>query len=121
MLATYLLPLAVRTWAPTGETPVLYVKLVRDHLSAISSITPDRRLVMQMQEVAFDAEGVVGFLRVQLRKIRGKVVVIWEGSPTHKGRAIKYYLTHGAAQRLHLERLRHKRYIIRSFSTHYRS
>jgi hypothetical protein len=28
--------MAVRTWAPRGQTPVLRVKLTRDHLSAIS-------------------------------------------------------------------------------------
>jgi len=32
----YLLPMAVRTWALRGQTPVLRVKLTRDHLSAIS-------------------------------------------------------------------------------------
>jgi len=32
----YLLPMAVRSWAPRGQTPVLRVKLTRDHLSAIS-------------------------------------------------------------------------------------
>src|SRR5262249_42585245 len=76
-----------------------------DHLSAISGITMDGRLVMQVQESAFTAERVVGFLRVLLRKIRGKVLVIWDGSPIHKGQPIKDYLAHGAAKRLHLERL----------------
>ncbi len=28
----YLLPMAVRTWAPRGQTPILRVKLTRDHL-----------------------------------------------------------------------------------------
>ena len=28
----YLRPLAVRTWAPRGQTPILRVKLTRDHL-----------------------------------------------------------------------------------------
>src|SRR2546427_7465887 len=28
----YLLPMAVRTWAPRGQTPVLRVPLTRDHL-----------------------------------------------------------------------------------------
>jgi hypothetical protein len=37
--AFYLLPAAVRTDAPVGETPVLHVPLSRDHLSAISAIT----------------------------------------------------------------------------------
>lgn len=48
----YLLPMAVRTWAPVGQTPVLRVKLTRDHLAAISGITPDGRLVMQVQDRA---------------------------------------------------------------------
>ncbi|MFI5276666.1 MAG: IS630 family transposase [Ktedonobacterales bacterium] len=101
----YLLPLAVRTWAPRGKTPVLRVKLTRDHLSVISGITVDGRLFLQMQEHAYTAESVVGFLRFLLRKIRGKVLVIWDGSPIHKGQPIKDYLAAGAAKRLHLERL----------------
>ena len=48
----YLLPMAVRTWAPVGQTPVLRVKLTRDHLAAMSGFTPDGRLVMQMQDHA---------------------------------------------------------------------
>jgi len=55
---------------------VLRVKLTRDHLSAISGITLDGRLAMQVRHDAFDAAGVVGFVRVLLRKIRGKVMVI---------------------------------------------
>ncbi|HEX8983427.1 MAG TPA: hypothetical protein VF792_11685, partial [Ktedonobacterales bacterium] len=31
--AFYLLPLAVRTWAPKGQTPTLRVPLTHDHLS----------------------------------------------------------------------------------------
>jgi transposase len=101
----YLLPMAVRTWAPRGQTPILRVKLTRDHLSVISGITLDGRLFLQMQEQAYTAETVVGFLRVLLRKIRGKVLVIWDGSPIHKGQPIKDVLARGAAKRLHLERL----------------
>ena len=100
-----LLPLAVRTWAPRGQTPVLRVKLTHDHLSVISGITLDGRLFMQVQETAYTAQTVVGFLRVVLRRICGKVLVIWDGSPIHKGQPIKDFLAAGAAKRLHLERL----------------
>ncbi len=103
--AFYLLPHAERTWAPRGETPVLHVPLTHDHLSAISAITLDGRLAMQVQEQAFDAVDVVGILRVVLRKIRGKVLVIWDGVPIHKGKVIQDDLAQGAAKRLHLERL----------------
>ena len=45
------------------------------------------------------------FLRVLLRKIRGKLLVIWDGSPIHRNQAIKEFLSAGAASRLQLEQL----------------
>jgi len=39
-----LLPHAVRTWAPRGQTPVVHVPLTHDHRAAISGITLDGRL-----------------------------------------------------------------------------
>ncbi len=97
--------MAVRTWAPRGQTPVLRVPLTRDHLSAISGITLDGRLFLQVRAVSYDAAAVVGFLRVLLRKIRGPILLIWDGSPIHRGHEIKDFLKRGAAPRLHLEQL----------------
>lgn len=101
----YLLPMLVRTYAPIGQTPTLRVPLTRDHLSAIGGITSDGRLFMQMQEYAYRAEHVVAFLRLLLRKIPGKLVVVWDGSPIHRANAVEAFLAAGAAKRLHLERL----------------
>ena len=101
----YLLPMAVRTWAPQGQTPILRVKLTRDHLSAISGITFDGRLFMQVRRASYDAAAVVAFLRVLLRKIRGKILMIWDGSPIHRAQEIKDFLKRRAAKRLHLEQL----------------
>jgi transposase len=101
----YLLPMAVRTWAPRGQTPVLTVPLTHDHLAAISGITAAGRLFMQTQEDAFHSPDVVRFLRVLLRKIHGKLLVIWDGAPIHRGQPIKDFLRRGAAKRLHLEQL----------------
>lgn len=97
--------MAVRTWAPCGQTPILHVPLTRDHLSAISGITLDGRLFMQVRPASYDGVAVVGFLRVLLRKIRGKIVLIWDGSPIHRGQEVKAFLSRGAAKRLHLEQL----------------
>ena len=101
----YLLPMAVRTWAPRGQTPVLRVKLTRDHLSAISGITPDGRLCRQIQDHAYDSEGIVRVLRVLLRKLTGKLLVIWDGAPIHRGQAVKAFLRRKAAKRLHVVQL----------------
>lgn len=98
-------PMAVRTWAPRGQTPVLRVKLTRDHLAAISGMTVDGRLFLQVREASYDGAAVVGFLRVLLRKIPGKVLVIWDGSPIHRAQAVKAFLARCAATRLHLEQL----------------
>lgn len=101
----YLLPLAVRTWAPRGQTPILRVPLTRDHLSAIGGMTLDGRLFLQVREQSYDGEGVVGFLRALLRKIPGKLLLIWDGSPIHRSQAVKDWLKRGAENRVHLEQL----------------
>jgi transposase len=95
----------VRTYAPVGQTPIVRVPLTRDHLSAIGGITPQGRIFMQTQERAYRAEDVVAFLRLLLRKIPGKLLVIWDGAPIHRAKIIKEFLAAGAAKRLHLERL----------------
>ena len=95
----------MRTWAPRGQTPHLAVKHTKDHLSAISGITLDGRLFLQVREGSYDSAAVVRFLRVLLRKLRGSIILIWDGSPIHRGQAVKDFLRRGAAKRLHLVQL----------------
>jgi transposase len=101
----YLLPFVTRTYAPVGQTPVLRAPLSHDHLSVISALAPDGRLFTHVQEEAFRGPAIVAFLRQLLRQVRGKLLVIWDGAPIHRCRAVKDFLAAGAAKRLHLERL----------------
>jgi transposase len=101
----YLLPTVVRTYAPIGQTPILQEQLSSDHLSVISGISLEGKLLMMEQERAFKGEDVVRFLRHALREIPGKLLVIWDGSPIHRGQAVKDSLASGAASRLKLEQL----------------
>ncbi|GHO63711.1 endonuclease [Ktedonobacter sp. SOSP1-52] len=101
----YLLPMVVRTYAPRGQPPVLRVPLTRDHISAIGGITPNGRIFMQTQERAYKAVDVVRFLQVLLRKIPGRLLVIWDGSPIHRANVIKQFLASPMGKRVHLERL----------------
>lgn len=101
----YLLPAAVRTYAPRGQTPILRVPLTWDHLSVISAITPDGRLFMMIQPIAFKGAAIVRFLNHLLRHLGGKLLVIWDGLPAHRGQAVKDFLHQGATQPIHLERL----------------
>ncbi len=97
--------MAVRTWAPRRHTPILRVPLTHDHLAAIGALTPNGRLFLQTQDHAYHSPDVVRFLRVLLRKISGKLLLIWDGAPIHRGQPVKDFLARGAARRLHLEQL----------------
>jgi transposase len=101
----YLLPAVMRTYAPRGQPPILRAPLSYDHLSSISAITPEGRLLMQVQDHAYTSIAVVRFLRHRLRHIAGKLLIIWDGAPIHRGPPIKDFLAAGGAQRIHLERL----------------
>ena len=101
----YLLPMAVRTYAPAGQTPILKVPLTRDHLSAIGAITPEGKMCMQTQDHSDIGPDVVRFLQLLLREIPGDLLVIWDGASIHRSQPIKDFLTKGGAKRIHLERL----------------
>ena len=101
----YLLPAGVWTYAPRGQTPILRVPLTRDHLSAISAITPAGKLYMMVQDCAFRGPTIVRFLRHLLRHIPGKLLIIWDGLPAHRSQPVKDFLAQGAARRIHLEQL----------------
>jgi transposase len=103
--AFYLLPAVVRTYAPRGQTPVLRVPLTRDHLSAISGLTLDGRLIFQVRPSSLRSPDVVEFLKQLLRHLPGRLLVIWDGAPIHRGRPVKEFLALGAAKRLRLEHL----------------
>jgi transposase len=95
----------VRTYAPVGQRPILREWCTRDHLSAISAISPEGKLYFHCQEGALHSEDVIAFLEHLLREVPGRLVIIWDGSPIHRSHTIQEFLANGAAQRLHLERL----------------
>jgi transposase len=88
-----------------GQTPILREWYTRDHLSAISAISPEGKLYFHCQDQAINSEDMVAFLEHLLREVSGRLVVIWDGAPIHRSQVIRDFLAHGAAQRLHLERL----------------
>jgi transposase len=99
------LPSVVRTYAPVGKTPVLNEHLSRDHISAMSAITLDGKLYMIEQDRAFKGEDAVRFLKHLMHQIPLKLLVVWDGSPIHRGGAVKDFLASRAASRLQLEQL----------------
>jgi transposase len=95
----------VRTYAPVGQTPILREWYTRDHLSAISAISPEGTRYFYTQDYAMNSADVVAFLAHLLREVSGCMVIIWDGAPIHRSQVVREFLSNGAAQRLHLERL----------------
>lgn len=101
----YLLPFSARTYAPLGCTPILKVFLTRDHLSAMSGISTTGGLFTMIRENALTGDAAVMFLRHVRRCVDRKLLVIWDGSPIHRGKTIQNFLQNGAAKHIHLEAL----------------
>jgi transposase len=103
-------PLVRRTLAPRGQTPVL--KTWGGHRERVSataalSISPRRHrlgLYFRTYPKAFvNQERAAAFLRHLLKRLRGPVIVVWDGGPMHKGEVIRAVLR--AFPRLSLEKL----------------
>jgi transposase len=101
----YPLPSVVRTYAPMGQTPILREWWTREHLSAISAISPEGQLYFRSQDRAINSDDVIAFLEHLLREVPRQMLIIWDGAPIHRSHRIKAFLAKGAAHRLHVERL----------------
>jgi transposase len=82
-------PVRRRTWAPRGQTPLLYAWDRRDRLSAISAITvsPRRRKLgmgFRLQEENVRAEHLVRFVRGLHRHLGTPIILVWDRSGPHR-------------------------------------
>jgi len=99
----YLLPAAIRSYAPCGPTPIVRVFQTRDHLSMMSGITPHGRLFTVTRYDALHGLDSVHFLKHLLSQTDHKLLVIWDGSPIHRSIEARTFLANGAAKQIHLE------------------
>jgi transposase len=101
----YPLPSVVRTYAPVGQTPIVREWWTRDQLSAIAALSPAGTLDFHSQDHAIDSADVIALLEPLLREVPGRIIIIWDGAPMHRRHVSQALLAHGAAQRIHVERL----------------
>jgi transposase len=94
-----LAPLVRRTWAPCGQTPILYQRgRARDKVSIIAALTlsPRRRRTglyfsLRANENVTTA-WLVPFLRALTRHLRGPFVLVWDRLPGHRAHVVTEYL-----------------------------
>ena len=58
-----------------------------------------------VQERPYKSPDIVRFLKQLLRHIPGKLLVLWDGAPIHRGQPVKDFLAHGGSRRIRLEQL----------------
>jgi transposase len=88
-----------------GQTPIVREWCTRDHLSAITATSPEGKLDCHSQDHPITSDDVVVCLEPLLCEVPGRVVSIRDGAPIHRRQLVRDFLAHGAAPRLHLERL----------------
>lgn len=95
-------PLALRTWAPRGKTPIL-VNSEKDRrsLSAISAIVwrpkarkPHRRfaLYFNLHDGTIKTPQVIEFLRHLLRHVRTPIDLVWDRLSAHRSAETRRFL-----------------------------
>ena len=80
-------PHRCRTWAPRGHTPVLQYHFNWKTLSAMAGVTW-WNFYFRLFPGAIKSPQVVEFLRHLMRHLPGKLLIIWDGLPSHRSHLV---------------------------------
>ena len=80
-------PHRCRTWAPRGQTPVLQYHFNWKTLSAMAGVTW-WNFYFRLFPGSIRSPQVVQFLQHLLRHLDCKLLVVWDGSQTHRSRLV---------------------------------
>lgn len=97
-------PYVQRTYHLKGQRAILKHGPLRGGVQAISMVTPNGGLYFKIKQGAFKGQDVADFLEDLLYSFRSKkLLLIWDGAPTHRSKEIKDLLKNRANGRIHLE------------------
>jgi len=81
------------TWAPKGKTPQLKrITKFRREISTMVGLTISGKIYKRHFEGSIDAEKLLIGLEHLVRHIKGPIILIWDRSRTHQGKAVKAFL-----------------------------
>jgi hypothetical protein len=88
-------PVRRRTWAPSGQTPVLRAWDRHDRLSAVGliGVSPTRHrlsLYFHLASENVDTEQVIWLLHLLHRHYRRHVIIVWDGLGAHRSAAAHF-------------------------------
>jgi len=84
-------PHRYRTWAPRGQTPVLQYHFRWKTLSMMAGVTW-WNFYFKLFPGPIRALQIIEFLRHLLRHLRHKLLIIWDGLPGHRSRAVRDFV-----------------------------
>ena len=87
-----LIPLMGKTWSPVGETPLIEYNFNWERLSVIGGITLNGRIHFKVHEGTIRKEQIIEYLKQVLRHIKRHIVLLWDGSRSHKARIVNEFL-----------------------------
>lgn len=102
-----LIPNVHKTWAPVGETPLLWHSYRREKISVVSGLTVSPRrhrvgLYVRFHDHNITHVEILAFLRLLLRHLHGHVVLLWDGGKIHRHANVKAFVRRQG--RLHVYR-----------------
>jgi transposase len=81
----------MRTWAPIGCTPVLRYSVNWQQWTVIAALNA-RRFYFRLVHGPVSTVDIVGFLKTLQATIRHKLLLIRDGLPQHRSKAVAHYL-----------------------------
>jgi len=80
------------TWAPKGKTPQLKrITKFRREISTMVGLTISGKIYKRHFEGSINTEKLLVGLEHLVRQIKGPFILIWDRSPTHRGKAVKAF------------------------------
>jgi transposase len=101
----YLLPSIVKTYAPRGQTPILDEWQTRDHLSVMGGVTLSGSVYTLIRSQSLNGLHTIAFLIHLQHQIKGRLLVIWDGSPIHRRAEVQAFVAAQSANMIHIESL----------------
>lgn len=81
-----------RTWAPTGETPVVETTGARFSINMVSAVSAQGLLRFMTFEGRMNADRFIEFLRRLTYRATTPIFLILDGHPVHKSKRVKDYV-----------------------------
>ncbi len=81
-----------RTWAPTGETPVIETTGARFSVNMISAVSAQGQLRFMTINGRMNGERFIEFLKRLIHRATAPIFLILDGHPVHKSKLVKEYV-----------------------------